>query len=93
VLGDGGRAARRRYLAGPELRAPVRRSRVPGRTLKANIWKDGGGFSAVVTAPERDDAVALAGVELKPVSSLAAFLEFTIAEHLLRLPHDGTEDP
>jgi acyl dehydratase len=36
----------------------------PGETLKASIWKDGDGFQAVVTAPERDDAVALAGVEL-----------------------------
>jgi acyl dehydratase len=38
----------------------------PGETLKASIWKDGDGFQAVVTAPERDDAVALAGVELTP---------------------------
>jgi hypothetical protein len=28
--------------------------------------KDRDGFRAVVTAPERDDAVALAGVELTP---------------------------
>jgi hypothetical protein len=39
----------------------------PGETLKASIWKEGEGFQAVVTAPERDDAVALAGVELIPV--------------------------
>jgi len=38
----------------------------PGETLKACIWKEGDGFHAVVTAPERDDAVALAGVELVP---------------------------
>jgi len=36
----------------------------PGETLKASIWKEGGGFQALVSAPERDDAVALAGVEL-----------------------------
>jgi acyl dehydratase len=39
----------------------------PGETLRASVWKDGDGFRAVVTAPERDDAVALAGVELVPV--------------------------
>ena len=39
----------------------------PGETLKARIWKEGDGFAAVVSAPERDDAVALAGVELVPV--------------------------
>ncbi len=39
----------------------------PGETLKASVWKEGDGFRAVVTAPERDDAVALAGVELVPV--------------------------
>jgi acyl dehydratase len=39
---------------------------IPGETLKVSIWKDGDGFQAVVTAPERDDAVALAGVELIP---------------------------
>ena len=39
----------------------------PARRCKASIWKEGDGFSAVVTAPERDDAVALAGVELVPV--------------------------
>src|ERR1700754_2188059 len=38
----------------------------PGETLKASVWKEGDGFRAVVTAPERDDAVALAGVELVP---------------------------
>ncbi|EKF22167.1 MaoC-like dehydratase [Mycolicibacterium hassiacum DSM 44199] len=38
----------------------------PGETLTARIWKEGDGFSAVVTAPARDDAVALAGVELIP---------------------------
>jgi acyl dehydratase len=39
---------------------------IPGETLKVSIWKAGDGFQAVVTAPERDDAVALAGVELTP---------------------------
>ena len=38
----------------------------PGETLKASVWKDGDGFSAAVTAPERDNAVALAGVEFVP---------------------------
>jgi acyl dehydratase len=38
----------------------------PGERLQVNIWKNGDGFVAVVTAPERDDAVALAGVELIP---------------------------
>jgi len=38
----------------------------PGETLKVSIWKNGDGFNAVVTAPDRDDAVALAGVELIP---------------------------
>ena len=42
----------------------------PGETLKASVWKDGDGFRAVVTAPERDNAVALAGAELIPVKSL-----------------------
>ena len=38
----------------------------PGETLKASVWKDGDGFTAAVTAPERDDAVVLAGVALIP---------------------------
>src|ERR1700752_4851555 len=38
----------------------------PGEVLKASVWKEGDGFRAVVTAPERDNAVALAGVELVP---------------------------
>jgi len=38
----------------------------PGETLTVNVWKAGDGFQAVVTAPERDNAVALAGVELIP---------------------------
>src|SRR6201995_4898431 len=32
----------------------------PGETLKASIWKAGDGFQAIVTVPERGDAVALA---------------------------------
>lgn len=35
----------------------------PGETLRVSVWKQGAVFNAVVTAPERDDAVALAGVE------------------------------
>jgi acyl dehydratase len=38
----------------------------PGETLKANVWKDGGRLLAVLTAPSRDDAVVLSGVELTP---------------------------
>ena len=38
----------------------------PGETLKVSIWSAGDGFQAIVTAPERADAVALAGVELIP---------------------------
>lgn len=42
----------------------------PGETLRVNVWKNSddsqAGFTAVVTAPDRDDAVALAGVEFVP---------------------------
>jgi acyl dehydratase len=38
----------------------------PGETLKIAVWAVGDGFQAVVTVPERDDAVALAGVEFTP---------------------------
>ncbi|MGB0970736.1 MAG: MaoC/PaaZ C-terminal domain-containing protein [Mycobacterium sp.] len=38
----------------------------PGETLRVTAWKTGDKFNAVVTAPERDDAVALAGVEFVP---------------------------
>jgi acyl dehydratase len=38
----------------------------PGETLKASIWKDGDRFVAVLTAPSRDDAVVLSGLELTP---------------------------
>ena len=31
-------------------------------------WQDGGAYQAIVTAPERDDAVALAGVEFTPAT-------------------------
>ncbi len=37
----------------------------PGETLKASVWKEAG-TPAIVTAPDRDNAVALAGVELTP---------------------------
>ena len=39
----------------------------PGETLKATVWKDGGTLRAVLTAPGRDDAVVLSGVELTTV--------------------------
>jgi acyl dehydratase len=38
----------------------------PGETLRLSVWKDGDGFAAYVTAPSRDDAVVLSGVELLP---------------------------
>ncbi|MBB2991991.1 acyl dehydratase [Mycolicibacterium iranicum] len=38
----------------------------PGETLRVSVWKEDGAYSAVVTAPERDNAVALAGVEFVP---------------------------
>ena len=42
----------------------------PGETLRVSAWKiDGGfsaGFKAVVTIPDRDNAVALAGIEFVP---------------------------
>jgi acyl dehydratase len=38
----------------------------PGETLKASVWKDGGKLIGVLTAPSRDDAVVLSGVELVP---------------------------
>ena len=39
----------------------------PGETLQANIWKEDGKFIGVMTAPSRDIAVVLSGVELTPV--------------------------
>ncbi|MCK0176802.1 MaoC/PaaZ C-terminal domain-containing protein [Mycolicibacterium sp. F2034L] len=36
----------------------------PGETLRANVWQDGDRFVATITAPSRDDAIALSGVEL-----------------------------
>jgi acyl dehydratase len=38
----------------------------PGETLRANIWKEGDRLLATITAPSRDNAVALSGVELVP---------------------------
>ena len=38
----------------------------PGETLKARVWKVDGKLLAVLTAPSRDDAVVLSGVELTP---------------------------
>ena len=66
LQGDGGQPARRRYRAGRQLRRPVRRRGVPRRDAEGEHLERGDGFQAVVTAPERDDAVALAGVELVP---------------------------
>ncbi|MCV7068394.1 MaoC family dehydratase N-terminal domain-containing protein [Mycolicibacterium farcinogenes] len=39
---------------------------IPGETLQANIWKEDGKFIGVLTAPARDNAVVLSGVELVP---------------------------
>src|SRR5690349_7432465 len=39
---------------------------IPGETLQANIWKTDGKFIGVLTAPSRDNAVVLSGVELVP---------------------------
>jgi acyl dehydratase len=36
----------------------------PGETLKVSAWKNGDGLLAVLSAPSRDDAVVLSGVEL-----------------------------
>jgi acyl dehydratase len=38
----------------------------PGETLRANIWKEDGILLATITAPSRDDATVLSGVELVP---------------------------
>lgn len=38
----------------------------PGETLRVSIWRDAGSYVAVVTAPARDGAVVLSGVELVP---------------------------
>ncbi|MEW2478169.1 MaoC/PaaZ C-terminal domain-containing protein [Mycobacterium sp. NPDC049093] len=39
---------------------------IPGETLQANVWKEDGKFIGVLTAPSRDNAVVLSGVELVP---------------------------
>jgi acyl dehydratase len=39
----------------------------PGESLKASIWKEDGRFVAALTAPGRDDAAVLSGVELVAV--------------------------
>ena len=41
-------------------------SRIPGETLKASVWKEDGRLLATVTAPARENAVVLSGVELTP---------------------------
>jgi acyl dehydratase len=38
----------------------------PGETLKASVWNEDGRLLASVTAPAREDAVVLTGVELVP---------------------------
>jgi acyl dehydratase len=38
----------------------------PGETLRASIWKEGDKLVTTITAPSRDDAVVLSGVELIP---------------------------
>jgi acyl dehydratase len=38
----------------------------PGETIRASVWKDGGRFVGVVTAPNRDDALVLSDVEFVP---------------------------
>jgi acyl dehydratase len=38
----------------------------PGETLKAAVWKEDGRLLATVTAPARENAVVLTGVELVP---------------------------
>jgi hypothetical protein len=38
----------------------------PGETLKASIRKEGDSFQAIVTAPSRDNAPVLSGVEMVP---------------------------
>lgn len=38
----------------------------PGETLKVSVWAEGAGYVAEVSVPERDNAVALAGVEFTP---------------------------
>jgi len=38
----------------------------PGETLKATVWKDDGRLLATVTAPSRENAAVLTGVELRP---------------------------
>ena len=39
----------------------------PGETLKAGVWKEDGRLLATVSAPARDNAAVLTGVELIPV--------------------------
>ena len=39
----------------------------PGETLRASIWKETDKLVATITAPSRDNAVVLSGVELIPV--------------------------
>ena len=38
----------------------------PGEMLRAKVWKDGGRYVGVVTAPAREDTVVLSDVELVP---------------------------
>ncbi len=38
----------------------------PGETLRVNAWKQDGAYVGAVTAPSRDNAIVLAGVEFTP---------------------------
>ena len=38
----------------------------PGETLRVSIWKERDKLLATVTAPGRDDAIVLSGVEMVP---------------------------
>lgn len=52
---------------GAFLRCPVAGVLFPGETLRASIWKEGDKLLAPITAPSRDDATVLSGVELTQV--------------------------
>jgi MaoC like domain len=43
----------------------------PGETLRASIWKEGDKFASTVTAPVRDNAIVLTGVELSYLDGTA----------------------
>ena len=65
----------------------------PGETLRVSVWKGGDGFVAVVTAPDRDNAVALAGVELsRPDVGTFSFSKH-VEEYLHRQEPIGADSP